>query len=506
MNALAVSTLALYFAVLLFLAVYGLHRYLMLYLYYKHRRRAPRVVGRFETLPKVTVQLPIFNEMYVVERLIDAVARLDYPRHLLEIQVLDDSTDETADIARTKTEDYRSEGLNIHHHHRKDRVGYKAGALAEGMKSAHGDFIAIFDADFVPKSDFLLKTIHHFVHPSVGMVQVRWGHLNGGYSLLTRVQSILLDGHFVLEHGARNRSRRFFNFNGTAGIWRRQAIEESGGWQHDTLTEDLDLSYRAQLRGWRFVFLPEVVAPAEVPVEMNAFKNQQYRWAKGSIQTARKLLPSILSSPLPLAVKVEATFHLTANIAYPLMVVLAVLMFPSMLIRYNMGKYEMLLVDIPLFLAATASIASFYVVSQRETYADWKQKILFVPFVMSLGIGLSINNACAVIGALTRNDVHFIRTPKLGIESSSDRWRLKRYRGHVGYLPLVEIGFGLYLGAAALYATMHQIFAILPFLVLFQVGFLWSGFLSLAQGARPMALTLRGHPRLLDSPRAARID
>ncbi len=506
MNALAVSTLALYFAVLLFLAVYGLHRYLMLYLYYKHRRRAPRVVGRFETLPKVTVQLPIFNEMYVVERLIDAVARLDYPRHLLEIQVLDDSTDETAEIAGRRPWTIETKALNIHHLHRKDRIGYKAGALAEGLKSARGEFIAMFDADFVPKWDFLQKTIHHFVQPSVGMVQVRWGHINRDYSLLTRVQSVLFDGHFVLEHGARNRSGRFFNFNGTAGIWRRQAIEESGGWQHDTLTEDLDLSYRAQLRGWRFVFLPEVVSPAEVPVEMNAFKNQQYRWAKGSIQTARKLLPRILASPLPLAVKVEATFHLTANIAYPLMVVLSVLMFPSMLIRYNMGKYEMLLVDIPLFLSATASIASFYVVSQREIYADWKQKILFVPFVMSLGIGLSINNACAVIGALTRSDVHFVRTPKLGIESSSDRWRLKRYRGHVGYLPLVEIGFGLYLGAAALYATMHQIFAILPFLVLFQVGFLWSGFLSLAQGARPMALTLRGHPRLLDSPRAARID
>lgn len=500
MNTLAVATLALYFAVLIFLAIYGLHRYLMLYLYYKYRHREPRAVGKFETLPPVTVQLPIFNEMYVVERLIDAVARLDYPRHLLEIQILDDSTDETVDIARRKTEEYRNAGLNIRHFHRTDRVGYKAGALAAGMKCAHGDFIAIFDADFVPKSDFLLKTIHHFVPPNVGMVQARWGHLNGGYSLLTRVQSILLDGHFVLEHGARNRSSRFFNFNGTAGIWRRRTIDESGGWQHDTLTEDLDLSYRAQLRGWRFVFLPEVVSPAEVPVEMNAFKNQQYRWAKGSIQTARKLLPRILASPLPLTVKAEATFHLTANMAYPLMVILSVLMFPSMLIRHNMGWYDMLLVDIPLFLAATASITSFYVVSQRETYADWRQKILVVPFLMSVGIGLSINNACAVIGALTNNDVRFIRTPKLGIESSSDRWQLKRYRGRVGYMPLVEMGLGLYMMAAVLYATMHQILGILPFLVLFLVGFFFSGFLSLAQGARPMALTLRGQKSL---PRVA---
>lgn len=491
MSILAISILALHLGVLALLALFGLHRYMMVYLYYRYRHRQPRIDGELATLPRVTVQLPIFNEVYVVERLIDAVARLDYPRHLLEIQVLDDSTDETADIARKKVENYRLKGFNIHHHHRVDRVGYKAGALAAGLESAQGDFIAIFDADFVPRPDFLRETIHYFAQPEVGMVQARWGHLNSEYSLLTRVQSIMLDGHFVIEHGARNRSRRFFNFNGTAGIWRRRTIEEAGGWQHDTLTEDLDLSYRAQLQGWRFVFLSEVVSPAEVPVEMNAFKNQQYRWSKGSIQTARKLLPRILMSPLPIATKAEAVFHLTSNIAYPLMVILSVTMFPSMWIRHSLGWYEMQLIDIPVFLAATASVASFYVVSQWETYADWKQRILTVPFLMSVGIGLSINNARAVVGALTGGDVRFVRTPKLGIESSSDVWQLKKYRGRRGFAPFVEIGLGLYLTAAVVYATAHQILGVLPFLVLFQLGFLYSGFLSLTQGSRPLTLFSR---------------
>jgi cellulose synthase/poly-beta-1,6-N-acetylglucosamine synthase-like glycosyltransferase len=496
MDFLAISALALHLGVLVLLAVYGLHRYMMVYLYYRYRHRQPRIDRKLATLPRVTVQLPVFNEVYVIERLIDAVARLDYPRHLLEIQVLDDSTDETAEVARRKVEEYRLRGLNIHHHHRIDRVGYKAGALAAGLESAQGEFIAIFDADFVPKSDFLLETIHYFAEPDVGMVQARWGHLNGGYSLLTRIQSIMLDGHFVVEHAARNRAKRFFNFNGTAGIWRRRTIEEAGGWQHDTLTEDLDLSYRAQLQGWRFLFLSDVVSPAEVPVEMNAFKNQQYRWSKGSIQTARKLLPRILSRPLPFAVKVEAVFHLTANVAYPLMVLLSVLMFPTMWIRYNLGWSGMQLIDIPLFLAATASVSSFYVVSQWEAYSDWKQRILAVPFLMSVGIGLSLNNARAVVGALTDNDVRFVRTPKLGIESSSDVWQLKKYRGRRGFMPIVEIGLGLYLTAAALYAAFHQIVGILPFLVLFQLGFLYSGFLSLTQGSRSMKPLLRNQRSL----------
>ena len=360
--------LATYFFVLVILAVYGWHRYYLVYLYMKNKGRMPVPAGKLEAWPVVTIQLPIYNEMYVADRLIDAVCQIDYPRELLEIQVLDDSTDETQSVAEQAVRRNAARGVDITFIHRTDRSGYKAGALEAALKVAKGEFVAIFDADFIPTPDFLTRTVPFFTDPKVAMVQARWGHINQDYSLLTKIQSILLDGHFVLEHGGRNRAGLFFNFNGTAGIWRRVAITDAGGWQHDTLTEDLDLSYRAQLRGWRFVFLPDLIAPAEVPVEMNSFKSQQHRWAKGSIQTCLKLLPRILRSNVPLHVKTEAFFHLTANFNYPLMCVLSVLMAPAMVIRYNMGWYEMLLIDVPLFFAATFSVCNFYMcVSGRFT-------------------------------------------------------------------------------------------------------------------------------------------
>src|SRR5690242_15969097 len=355
-------TLAAYFFVLIVLAIYGWHRYYLVYLYMKYRDRQPAPGAALDPLPVVTIQLPLYNEMYVADRLIQAVCDIEYPREQLEIQVLDDSTDETCSIAELAVRRHAAQGIDIKYYHRVDRKGYKAGALEEGMKVARGEYIAIFDADFIPKTDFLQKLMPQFADPQVGMVQARWGHINQDYSLLTKIQAILLDGHFILEHGGRNRSGRFFNFNGTAGMWRRVAIDDAGGWQHDTLTEDLDLSYRAQLRGWRFVFVSDLIAPAEVPVEMNAFKSQQHRWAKGSIQTCRKLLPTILRADLPLGVKAEAFFHLTANFNYILMCVLSVLMFPSMVIRYNMGWYEMMFIDVPLFLAAMFSVCNFYMV------------------------------------------------------------------------------------------------------------------------------------------------
>ena len=325
-----------------------------------------------------------------------------------------------------------------------DRTGYKAGALEAGLKVARGEFVAIFDADFIPTADFLTRLMPHFRDPKVGMVQARWGHINQDYSLLTKIQAILLDGHFILEHGGRNRGGRFFNFNGTAGIWRRAAIDDAGGWQHDTLTEDLDLSYRAQLRGWQFVFVPDLIAPAEVPVEMNAFKSQQHRWAKGSIQTCRKLLPRILRSNLPFGVKAEAFFHLTANFNYILMCVLSVLMFPSMVIRYNMGWYEMMLIDVPLFFAATFSFCNFYMVCQRELHKDWVARLKYVPFLMSVGIGLSVNNTRAVFEALFNKQSEFTRTPKYRIEGDGDEWVGKKYRQSVAVQPLVELALGLY--------------------------------------------------------------
>jgi cellulose synthase/poly-beta-1,6-N-acetylglucosamine synthase-like glycosyltransferase len=425
--------------------------------------------------------LPLYNEVYVADRLIDAVSAMDYPRELLEIQVLDDSVDETRSIAESAVRRLAAQGLDIKYFHRTDRVGFKAGALEAGLKTARGEFIAIFDADFIPTRDFLTRIMPHFGDPGVGMVQARWGHINQDYSLLTKIQSILLDGHFVLEHGGRNRSGRFFNFNGTAGVWRRTAIDDAGGWQHDTLTEDLDLSYRAQLRGWRFVFLSDLIAPAEVPVEMNAFKSQQHRWAKGSIQTCRKLLPTLLRARLPLGVKAEAFFHLTANFNYPFMCVMSILMFPAMVIRYNMGWYEMLLIDVPLFFAATFSVCNFYMVCQREIHRDWRARIKYLPFLMSIGIGLSINNTRAVFEALLNKQSDFNRTPKYRIEGEADEWVSKKYRQSVAVQPLVELVLGLYFTWTVFYALANQIYGTVPFLVLFQIGFLYTGLLSIVQ-------------------------
>ena len=474
-------TLAAYFFVVIVLAIYGWHRYYLVYLYMSNRDKEPQDCPALDPLPVVTIQLPLYNEMYVAERLIDAVCAIDYPRELYEIQVLDDSTDETRSIAELAVRRYAAQGIDIKYLHREDRTGYKAGALEAGLKVARGEFVGIFDADFIPTADFLTRLIPHFRDPKIGMVQARWGHINQDYSLLTKIQAILLDGHFILEHGGRNRGGRFFNFNGTAGVWRREAIESAGGWQHDTLTEDLDLSYRAQLAGWRFVFLPDVVSPAEVPVEMNSFKSQQHRWAKGSIQTCMKLLPRILRSNQPLSVKAEAFFHLSANFNYLLMSLLSILMFPAMWVRYNMGWSEMLIIDVPLFCAATLSIGVFYVKAQRELYTDWRQRLKYLPFLMSIGIGLCVNNTRAVLEALFHKESEFARTPKYGIERDSDEWVGKKYHQAVGVQPLIELALGLYFTATVFYALVNQIYATLPFLMLFQIGFLYTGLLSILQ-------------------------
>jgi len=477
-----VFVLVSYFFVLSVLGIYGWHRYYLVREYRRNRDRAPGPPPPVDDWPAVTVQLPIYNEMYVVDRLIAAACALDYPTERLEIQVLDDSTDETRDIAELAVRRQAARGFRISYQHRQDRRGFKAGALEAGLAVADGRFVAIFDADFVPGPDFLKRTVPYLVADDrVGMVQARWGHINQDYSLLTRVQAIMLDGHFVLEHGARHRSGCFFNFNGTAGIWRREAIADAGGWQHDTLTEDLDLSYRAQLRGWQFVFLPDLVVPAEVPVEMNAFKSQQRRWAKGSVQTCRKVLPLLLQADLPLRVKAEAFFHLSANFNYLLMVALSVLMFPSMVVRYSMGWTEMMLIDVPLFAAATASFLYFYYVSQAEAYADWRQRIRHLPAAMAVGIGLAINNAWAVIEALSGDRGEFTRTPKYGIERAGDGWQGKRYRQSTAIQPMVEVALGLYFTGTVVYALANGIYGTLPFLVLFQFGYLYTGLMSLLQ-------------------------
>src|SRR3979411_1479927 len=483
-NAFDLALLIPYFIVLIVLAAYGAHRYWMVYLYYKHKKNKTTAPSAcFDELPRVTVQLPIFNEQYVVDRLLDAVCRLDYPREKLDIQLLDDSTDETIEVARILVDRYAALGHPVTYLHRDNREGYKAGALAEGLNTAKGEFGAIFAPCCVSPPDFLLKCIHHFTDPKVGMVQTRWTHINRNYSVLTEVEAILLDGHFVLEHSARSRSGVVFNFNGTAGMWRRCAIDEAGGWQHDTLTEDTDLSYRAQLNGWKFIYLQDVECPAELPVEMTAFKTQQARWAKGLVQTGKKILPRVLASNASRSVKIEAFYHLTANLSYPLMIVLSVLLMPAMIIRFYQGWFQMLYIDLPLFMASTFSISSFYLVSQRELFPrSWPRTLLYLPILMALGVGLTITNTKAVIEALMGKQTAFARTPKYRVESKQDKVGAKKYRRRLGWGPWAEMRIGAYFAATVIYAIQNEKFITVPFLLLFVVGYWYTGLMSLLQG------------------------
>src|SRR5881275_2047370 len=468
-----------YLSVLIGLSAYGIHRYFIIYLYLKNRKRAPVPPHHFEQLPKVTMQLPIFNEVYVAERLLRSVSELAYPRELLQIQVLDDSTDETREITASCAEELRQRGFNVQLIHRVDRTGFKAGALATGLAAAEGEFLGILDADFVPQKDLLKRTIHFFTDPKIGMIQTRWGHLNRGYSLLTRMQAIFLDGHLLLEQTARSRSGRFFNFNGTAGLWRRSCIEQSGGWQYDTLCEDLDLSYRAQLAGWKFIYLSDVVTPAELPVDMNGFKSQQHRWTKGSIQTCKKLLPTIWRSQLPFPIKVEATGHLMSNFAYLLLAFLCVLLHPSAGAPPG-GWLRTFLVDIPVFLAASVSVAVFYICAQRELHPrTWLREILLLPCLLALGIGLSINNARAVLEAVFNHKSDFTRTPKYGIERKAQPWRKCRYMPLKSTLPIAELALAIYFSYFVWFALVNGQFLSVPFLLMFQGGFFYVALSSL---------------------------
>jgi cellulose synthase/poly-beta-1,6-N-acetylglucosamine synthase-like glycosyltransferase len=417
-----------------------------------------------------------------VERLIDEVTRMEYPRSLLQIQVLDDSTDDTHSFAAALVERYRALGHSIEYHHRSDRQGFKAGALQEGLKTATGELIAIFDADFIPPPDFLTRTVHYFSDPAVGVVQTRWSYLNRDYNFLTEVEAMLLDGHFILEHGARSRAGYFFNFNGTAGILRRRTIEDAGGWQHDTLTEDSDLSYRAQLKGWRFVYLPGLDCPSELPVEMHGFQVQQSRWAKGLTQCARKLLPAILKANLPWRVKLEAFMHLTPNISYPLMLVVSALLLPVMIVRFYMGVWQMVFLDLPLIAASFWSISAFYVVAQRELYPrHWKRSVLLLPMLMAVGVGLTVVNTRAVLEALFGISSPFARTPKYAIGCRPVNLESKKYRRRSGVLPYIEIGVGLYFIAMIAFAVETANFLSIPFLLLFVFGYFWAGFSTLYQ-------------------------
>jgi len=475
--------LTLYYLILGILALYGLHRSHLVWTFWRTRRDAAPRPAAPEAWPVVTVQLPIFDELYVAERLIDAVCALDYPRDRLEIQVLDDSTDATRDLVAARVEHHRRGGVDVRHLHRAERHGFKAGALAAGLDAARGELVAVFDADFVPPADFLTRTVPYFADPELGMVQTRWGHLNRDYSRLTRIQAVLLDGHFVVEHTARHRRGCFFNFNGTAGIWRRRAIEQAGGWEHDTLTEDLDLSYRAQLAGWKFLYLPDLVVDAELPAEVNAFKSQQHRWAKGSIQTARKLLAQVLRAPLPLRTKLEAFIHLTNNSAYLLMALLSVLVFPAMALRRGDEAWKLMAIDLPLFLAASVSVVVFYLASQRAIGRSGWRSLAQMPALMGLGIGLAINNARAVASGFLHDGGEFHRTPKYRLEGRRGGWAAKAYRLSRDPSFYLEGLLALWFAASFGLAVELEMWLSMPFLYLFLHGYA-SMFLLGLRGSR----------------------
>jgi cellulose synthase/poly-beta-1,6-N-acetylglucosamine synthase-like glycosyltransferase len=487
------AVISLYFAILALLAILGVYRVRMVYQFWRYRHIKPQPKRRFaeSELPRITVQLPLFNEMYVVERLLESVTGLDYPRGLLEIQVLDDSTDETVRIAWTAVEKYRRQGFDIQYVHRADRTGFKAGALENGMKMAKGQLIAIFDADFLPKPDCLRQMVDFFTDERVGMIQMRWGHINANYSLLTRIQEVLLDGHFVVEQASRNRTGAFFNFNGTAGMWRREAIEWSGGWQHDTLTEDTDLSFRAQLMGWKFVYLLDEDAPAELPVEMNAFKAQQRRWSKGLVQVGLKLMPRLWKHPqLTFQQKVELFFRLFGNCAAMLLIVLSFLHIPVLIVRFNQGLFHMLLLDAPLMIFATFSVVSFYGTAIHYRYPNEKWRLWLIPLAMGMGIGLVFSNTRAVLEALFRVRSGFVRTPKYNVESRRDNWlrAAMKYRRKRGLLPYIELAFALYFVFAVYYAIRSNIYATIPFLLIFLLGYGYMAVMSLFQGGLRKAL------------------
>lgn len=487
-----VLLVAAYLASLFGLFSYGINCYVLMALHRRGRAawgaKAKSVVEAFWSparsearLPMVTVQLPLYNEQYVVERLVDSVAALDYPRQLLEVQVLDDSTDETTAIVAEIVERYRSLGLNIHHIHRTDRVGYKAGALREGLREAKGELVAIFDADFTPKKDFLLRTVPFFGDSQVGMVQTRWGHINRDYSMLTQAQAIGIDGHFGVEQGARAWSGLLLNFNGTAGIWRRRAIDEAGGWLERTLTEDLDLSYRAQLKGWKMVYLPEVVCPAELPVQLHGFKTQQRRWAKGSIQTAKYLLPDIWGSSLPLFTKVQASLHLTHYLVHPLMLSVVLLSVPLLARGFYFSAWTPLLVTVTLLALATFGPSSLYLYALNQFGPSGRSRWRYLPVLVCLGTGIALSNTKAVIEALMGHTSAFVRTPKFRVERREDGWAGKHYAAFLDRMTALELVLAGYSLLALVLFVLYMKVLIWPFMAIYTAGFFFVALLGLKQ-------------------------
>ena len=460
-----------YFFSLSILFLFGLHGFVMMYYHRKYGHKNPEPDINFKEGAIVTIQLPLYNEMYVAERLIKSVCEIDYPKDKMEIQVLDDSTDETTSIVAKAVEEKKKEGFDISHVRRGTREGYKAGALKAGMKIAKGEYIAIFDADFLPQKEFLQKTLSYFTDDKVGMVQSRWEHLNGDYSIITKAQALALDGHFVIEQTVRNKSGFFINFNGTGGVWRKKCIEEAGNWHADTLTEDLDLSYRAQLIGWRFVFLKDFTSPAELPSEINALKAQQFRWTKGAVETAKKILPLVWKSKVPLRVKLQSTFHLTNNLVFPFILLAAILNVPLIFIK-NSGSHDVYFAVMSLFVLAFVSSFLFYMYSQKDIRTDWRKRIVMFPLFMAGSMGLAVNNSRAVFEGLMNRKSEFVRTPKFKLDSEKDSFVGNKYLSKkLGFSVIVEAILAVYCLIGVLSSIYFMELASIPFQILFTLGF-----------------------------------
>ncbi len=468
-----------YFFSLSILFLFGLHGFVMMYYHRKYGHKNPVPDSNYIFDKVVTIQLPLYNEMYVIERLIDSVCEINYPKDKLEIQVLDDSTDETTAIVAKAVEAKQKLGFDIVHIRRGSREGFKAGALKEGMKIAKGEFIAIFDADFIPQKEFLMKTLAHFTDEKVGMVQTRWEHLNGDYSIITKAQALALDGHFVIEQTVRNKSGFFINFNGTGGVWRKKCIEDAGNWHADTLTEDLDLSYRAQLIGWRFVFLKDFTSPAELPSEINALKAQQFRWTKGAVETAKKILPLVWKSKVPMRVKLQSTFHLTNNLVFPFILLAAILNVPLIFIK-NSGAHEVYFAIMSLFVLAFVSSFLFYMYSQKDIRTDWRKRIVLFPLFMAGSMGLAVNNSRAVFEGLMNRKSEFVRTPKFKQESGKDTFVGNKYLNKkLGLSVFVEAVLAVYCFIGVLSSIYFMELASIPFQVLFTLGFSFIAYTSI---------------------------
>ena len=480
----------IYGIALLFIFCYSLIQIQLVIKYKRYQKQQKLQSAEFSDVnfePKVTVQLPIFNEKYVTERLIDCIAALDYPKDKLEIQVLDDSTDETIEITKAKVEEIRKIGIDIIYLHRTDRSGYKAGALAEGTKIAKGDFIAIFDADFLPEKDFIQRMVQPFQDEKVGMVQSRWEHINERYSLLTKLQAFGLDAHFSVEQGGRNAGHHFINFNGTAGIWRKSAIADAGGWQSDTLTEDLDLSYRAQLKGWKFIFLEEVGAPAELPAVMNALKTQQFRWNKGAAECVRKNLGKVLrSKDIDFGTKMNAIFHLMNSAVFICIIILALLSIPMLNIKNNFEEYKTLFLVASVFLITLPILALFYWTSMSRNYAS-KTKAFFhficlFPMFLAVSMGLSLHNAMAVLEGYIGKKSAFIRTPKFNLSNDkSKKWGTNVYlKRKINPITILEVLFAAYFFGGILLGFHYEDYGLMPFHAMLFLGFGYVSFYSIS--------------------------